>query len=1063
MNHQKQQQKLAKFLSVLQEKSETATGQFITLREKNSDTTPHEMHNSEMLAADWKSWNIVTDDFAFGTPGGHQWFAGTIIVPVIPAGTRLFLKVHAQNEILLGRTDPQCQIWLDRKLHQAIDGYHREIYLSDDIGAGEKFELHINAYTSENKRQFGFSVEYYFRNQNATRLFYDLNVPFEAAQRLDDNDKRKHTVFAIIDASLKALDLRPGAENFESSILTALIIAQEIYSLVDTDQKATVTCVGHTHIDVAWLWPVCQTREKMIRSMSTAVQLLDRNPDFVFMYNQCILFDWLREDAPDLYARIKQHVSTGAFEVEGAMWLEPDVNIASGESLVRQILWGVRFQQKEFGVTPRILWLPDTFGYSAALPQIMRKSGLDFFVTSKLSWNDTNRMPYDSFVWQGIDGSEVDTFLITTQKDSNPSIRTNYGPDLDVSNVIGAWNRYEPKDLGEEVLVPYGHADGGGGPTQEMIEVIRRMERGVPGLPKVKHEGLVLFANRMREKMANEAKPFPKWVGELYFEFHRGTLTSLAKNKRYNRLAENRMQDVEFLAALNVISGSSSDHSGVEIEKFWRVILLNQFHDILPGSSIGPVYEVTDTEYSVLMLDSQKHMNSRIDSLFGSRDLVAIINSTGFDRHRELLRISAEEIGPLADSIKSIVTEKSSSEVQLSVGADGQNYLISRPEIVEATSATPIVFSPNPETKFQTDLSVSESHLENSQIRISLNDAGEINSIFDKIARREVLKSGTLGNRLVAFQDRPVDWDCWDIDWYFDETYWPIVNVVDIRVVETGPWRAAIEIKRRYQSSEIVQMIALENGASQVEFEFYTDWKESQTLVKVGFDIDINTSEILSEIQFGHVKRPTHFNTSWDRARFEASMHKWVALQESSYAIALLNDSKYGYDVKGQSIRLSLLKSGTYPFDKADQEKHFCRYALYIPDGLDPVPDIVKQATRFSHPLQLSGIGLNGHIGTGQSLAPAKQLFSLDSSSVVVHAIKPAVDGEGIIIRLCEEGNRRCQVRLKFNGAIKSAIHTDLLENSEKSLQVINSKEVSLDLKPFEIVTLRVIPAYAQL
>ncbi|MGJ8527003.1 alpha-mannosidase [Maritalea sp.] len=994
-----------------------------------------------VIQEDWRKWDTIGDDFAWGTPTGHHWFAAELAVPKAQSGITPFVKLIAKNEILLGRTDPQCQVWLDGKLCQAFDGYHRELYLPKSTMATGKATIHVNAYTAEIERQLGISLAWCEQHDDAADLYYDLSISFEAAVRLNENDARRHKMFNLIDKALNTVDMRSRNELFSTSVKQALAIASELFDGGTNTDKPTLSLVGHTHIDVAWLWPISQTREKMVRSMSTACKLMDEYPEFVFMYNQCILFEWLKEDAPELFERIKVHVKSGQFEIEGAMWLEPDVNLISGESLVRQITRGVAFQQKEFGITPRILWLPDTFGYTAAIPQLMTQSGLDIFVTSKCSWNDANRMPYDTFDWQGIDGSSVTAFLITAQTDDKGERgdhRTDYGPHLDVSSAVGAWNRYEPKALNQNVLVPYGHGDGGGGPCKTMLENAKRMQKGVPGLPNVKLEGISPYFDRLRNTIENSDKQFPRWVGELYFEYHRGTLTSLAKNKRHNANGEHMLRELELLTVLGKLNGSDIDQALTEIDALWKILQLNQFHDILPGTSIPEVYEDSDNDYA--------NMFARGETLYASLASLALgdsklLNSVGIQRRNCLVHFDANQ------KAKAVLVGTKERSLQTIHRADGTS-LQAVPLAIVAPLAQLSVQAADAADNELVELAIDDQRLENAFLRVTLDQNGEITSIYDKTAKREVLREGTLGNQLRVYEDKPLNWDAWDVDWFYEEQSWPVDQATNIEVIETGPHRAALRIERQYNQSKVVQIISLAADARQVEFDFYADWKESQSLLKAEFEFDVVTDHIKSQIQFGHVSRPTHRNTSWDEARFEASMHRWVAFAETDFAVGVLNDCKYGYGAKDTQFGITLIKSGIYPHPSADQEEHLCRYAITIKDGPNLVEQINRKAMDFSSPLTFKG-----EIG---STAPEASIppITWDADNVVLHAAKLGDNGLDAVFRLCEEAGKRTRFTVQLDSRLKEVRIVNLLEQDISSCPINQHGTLEIELKPFEIITL---------
>lgn len=971
-----------------------------------------------VLAQSRDGWAAVHRDLVWGEPDGYYWFAGGISIPAELAGRRIFVRVEAVFGAVMGRSDPQCLVRVNGRIVQGVDGNHREFPLTGNARPGEHFGIVIEAGTIEDRRQLGFACELVVHDRRAEKLYYDLRVPGEVARLLQPDDPRRHFILGRIERALARIDLRPGDDaRFAASLDAAEAVADEIYAAADAAAMPTIVATGHTHIDVAWLWRVRETRQKMARSMATALALMDEYPDYRFMYNQCVLLDYLETDYPELFERIGAHVRAGRFEIEGALWLEPDVNVTGGEALVRHILHGVRYHQRTYGVRPRIMWLPDTFGYSAALPQLMEKSGLDSFVTHKLSWNDTNRMPFDTFHWQGIDGTSVAAYFLTTQPYDSKSIGTTYCPNLRPTHVMGAWRRHGQQALNDELFLVYGHGDGGGGPTREMLENVRRMERGIPGCPKLRHEPMRPFFERLLARMRRAPDRYPTWVGELYLEFHRGTLTSVAKNKRNNRLAELALRELETLASLALYAGVH-DYPSDELWALWQIVLLNQFHDILPGSSIGAVFDDSDADYA-RFFDMAGALRGRLAAGLAAGE--AVFNGLGRTRGG-LLSLPAERPG-----------------AQKAVRADGATEWIARAGLVPAMGIGRLEL-----VQPAGGVSVSPGRLENDLVRATFDAAGRLTSLFDKRAGREALKPGQSGNRLVAHRDLPAHYDAWDIDRSFEDQSWEIDDLLAADIVETGPHRAALRFEWHYERSRIVQVISLVAGADRLEFDCFVDWREHHTLLKAGFPLAVNADAVRAEIQFGHVRRATHANTSWDEARFECSMQRWIEVGEPDFGIAFLNDCKYGYDARGADIRLTLLRSPTYPWPEADQGEHRFRYAVMLHHGL-AFSDVPAAAEDFNVPLRVL---------TGSAREHAGSLAAVVGDGVTLECIKKSEDGNDLIVRLWETHGRRTAAALHLPGGVTGVARVDLLEQEEEALPVVDGM-VALAFLPFEIKSLK--------
>ena len=1046
----KRESKLARLLEDLQGKIRTPIQGVVEWRYAEAEET-----GALPLPKGWNQWPILTSRSVWGTTQKHTWLVAEITIPEEARGETFAINVTSHWRTQQGSTDPQCLAYLNGRIVQAIDGNHTELVISCDAVPGEKHLVQVNAFTFDERPMVGFQTDMVLRDDRIEGLYHDLETAFEVAIQLSQTDSRRHAVLDRIERALYALDRREGnVEALKTSLPDAEKIAGEIHELAGDEMQPVVSAFGHTHLDVAWLWRIKHVRDKTARSFATALNLMEEFPKFVFMYNQSVLFNFLKQDYPELWDRVKQKVRDGQFEVDGAMWVEPDVNISSGEALVRQIMHGQQFHMEEFGISPKCVWLPDTFGYSAALPQILEKSGIEFFVTSTLSWNATDRHPYDSFFWRGIDGSKVKSLLITTQATEAPGQKTVYNSKFTVSDILGTWKRYEPKALHDEVMICYGHGDGGGGPTRSMVQRGVRMERGIPGAPKLRMEGLRPYLERLGKKMDVHVDEFPIWNGELYLQYHRGTLTSVAKNKKNNRNAERAMRQLEFAASV-ASTAKGFDYPRDAIRDLWDIVLINQFHDILPGTSIASVYDDSDADYAKLfaaMQSTQGPFQAALNAICPPGDgLLRLVNFTSQKRDGELVEFPAD----VDISGSSIRTQSGRSAIQSITRADGSTNFVAAVADIPAmgwSAAQVVQVGKAPSTS----LSVSETHLENNLVVVRFDESGEIKSVFDKTLARELIQPGKRANQLIAYEDKPQNYDAWDIDHYFEEKCWPLSNTsASIEVVETGPYRAALRIVRQHGRSHIVQVISLQDGQKQIEFDTQIDWQERQTLLKTGFPFDLNVSETRAEIQFGHVKRPSHKNTSWDQARFESSMHRWVDMSEPDFGAALLTDCKYGYDAVEQNVRLTLLKGPNMPDPDADLGVHRFRYALLLHQGAQDLSQVVRAAERFNNPIMVHGSIENG--ATEQRELEKDFSFAIvDTANLTLETVKFAEVGNEAILRIFEHANRRSTGRIEFGLPVAYVTETDLMERNTGPCYDVSDNAVELTFRPFEIKTLKV-------
>lgn len=1019
---------LDRLLAALRERIFLPSGVYVPLRYRAAANG----ERYAVLEQDRSAWTAVDRDLVWGEPDGYYWFGGKVTIPEALVGKTVFGRVHAQFGSVMGRSDPQLLVRIDGRIASGGDGNHREFPISFNAATSQTFDILIEAGTIEDRRQLGFAVELVAHDRLAEIVYYDLKVPLDVARLLKTDDARRARLLRHIEAAIDLIDFRAGnPERFAQSLEAARLRADAIYSEADADAMPEIVATGHTHIDVAWLWRVRETRQKMARSMANALSLMDQYEDCRFMYNQGVLLDYLEEDYPELFSRIETQVEAGRFEIEGALWLEPDVVIASGESLVRHITKGVRYHQDKFGVTPKIVWLPDTFGYTAALPQLMTLSGLDVFITHKMSWNDTNRMPHEIFFWQGLDGTKVPAYFLTTQRYEYDGINTTYCPDLVPSHVMGTWKRFSQQGLHDELFLVYGHGDGGGGPTRGMLENVRRMERGIPGCPKIRHEPMGPYFERLVARMRQEPEAFPSWVGELYLEYHRGTLTSVAKNKRNNRLAEQTLHDLELLGTLAARSGVPYPRD--TIERLWKTVLLNQFHDILPGTSIGFVYEDSDRDYAAFFAEAAA-LAEKLGAALAANGEYAVLNSASFAR-TDFVRLPAGAAG--------VEIEGTTVPSQIITRADGTKAHVAPLANVPGLSTQSVrLLAAAPPLPAST-LSVSSTLLENAFLRASFNEKGQLTSLFDKVRNREALQTGKVGNSLVAHRDIPIDFDAWDIDENFENQSWPVDALISAEVLERGPYRAAIRFTWSYESSRIVQVISLTENTAQLEFDTVVDWHEHQTLLKTGFPLAIRTDISRAETQFGHLTRPTHANTSWDKARFETSMHRWVDLSETGFGVAALNDCKYGYDAKGSTLRLTLVKSPVFPWPEADQGEHRFRYAILVHGG--DLQTVHNAATAFNQPLRLLA-------GGAASEAKQPPIATLSNDQIAIETVKPGENGQRTILRVWETQGRAGAVTLTLPYATRIA-ETDLYE-TDLAVLCESASSIELALKPFQILTL---------
>ena len=963
-----------------------------------------------------------------GIQGAHYWFRTKLVVPEEMDGKSVWLKIRTQIEEWDDGKNPQFLIFINGEVCQGADMNHREVCLNKCAKAGEEYIVDVQAYTGTLHREFNFLVDLYELDEAANHLYYDLQVPLWAFARLGEDNKHRLDIQTVLNDTINLIDMRvPHSKAYDESIKVAqAYITENLYNKLGGWDEVVATCIGHTHIDVAWWWTVAQTREKVVRSFATVLKLMDEYPSYKFMSSQPVLYYFLKQRYPELMDKIKEKVKEGRWETEGGMWLEADCNLTSGESLVRQFMHGKRFFKEEFDQDNKILWLPDVFGYSGALPQIMKKSGVDYFMTTKLAWNQTNPIPNDTFIWRGIDGSEVLTHLITTLgigQDPKKSFFTTYNGLLHPDAIMGGWERYQNKEINNDILISYGYGDGGGGPTRQMLETSARMEQGIRGIPKVRQETARTYFDELNERVKDNRR-LETWEGEFYFEYHRGTYTSMARNKKGNRKSELKMMDMETLGVL------AHDYPAEADTRLWRdIILLNQFHDILPGSSIAEVYDVTKGEYEALAAEVDNLIANLLTKLAGEGDGVTIFNTLGFERN-DVVKLGDVKATALRDENGTVypVQQTADGAVAYLAGIPSKGYKTLA--LAEAEAATPFV--------------IEGGKLETPFYTIQVDENGHFTSIYDKAEDREILKPGMKGNMLRLYEDKPMYYDNWDIDMYYVEKSWEVNDLVSMNWVDVGAVRATLELVWNCSRSVINQKIHFYADTRRIDFETNVDWKEHQHLLKAEFPLDLHTDEATFEIQFGNVTRKTHTNTSWDKARFESCGQKWMDVSEARYGVSLLNDCKYGHSVRDGVVGLTLIKCGVEPNPNADVEIHDFTYALYPHGGTWRDAGTVQEAYKVNVPAYVVAAGQPG---------AAYSYASVNKDNVILETVKQAEDGNGTVLRLYECQNARTKTALTVPAGFTKAYSTNLLEEIEEELEIVDGK-VNFTIKPYEIKTI---------
>ncbi|MBQ0864277.1 glycoside hydrolase family 38 C-terminal domain-containing protein [Streptomyces sp. RK75] len=964
---------------------------------------------------------------AWGPAWGTTWFRVTGKVPQAWAGR----TVEAVLDLGFERDMPgfQCEGLVHRADGTAVKGLHPRnswVRLADAAAGGEEVELYIEAasnpivntpqtptyqgdvHTAHSEPLYRLArMDLAVFEPQVWELAMDLEVTGSLMRELPLEDARRWELLRALERALDALDPADVPDSAERARerLTAALTAPARAS------AHRVSAVGHAHIDSAWLWPLRETVRKVARTASNMVALMDDHPEFVFAMSQAQQFAWIKEHRPEVYAKVVRKVAEGRFVPVGGMWVESDTNMVGGEAMARQFLYGKKFFLEEFGVETEEVWLPDSFGYTAALPQLVKLSGSTWFLTQKISWSSTNPFPHHTFWWEGIDGTRVFTHF--------PPVDT-YNSTLSGEELAHAARNFREKGAASRSLVPFGHGDGGGGATREMLARAARL-RDLDGSPRVTVERPAEFFEKARQEYPDA----PVWQGELYLELHRGTYTSQAQTKQGNRRSESLLREAELWAATAAVRTGGYAYPYERLERLWKTVLLHQFHDILPGSSIAWVHREARETYARVAEELTEIIDGAQQALAGRGDRQLVFNGSPHTRHG----VPAGGALPVDGR-----------------GAHGpqQGEPHGRPQ-----GEGPVTVAERTDGGWT---------LDNGLLRVEVDSRGLVVSAYDRRARREAVAPGQAANLLQLHPDLPNHWDAWDVDAFYRHTATDLTQADELTVAEADGSSATVRAARSFGRSAVVQTVTLQAGSAMLLLEADVDWHESEKLLKAAFPLDVKADRSAAETQFGHVFRPTHTNTTWEAAKFEICAHRWLHVAEPGWGAALANDSTYGHDVTrdiredgGQTttVRLSLLRAPRYPDPETDQGRHRMRYGL-VPGAT------LQDAVREGHWINLPERAVRGD---GSPVTPLVTLEGEQGDQVVAETVKLAEDRSGdVVVRLYESLGGRASALLAPGFPVTSVTETDLLERplpDQQTHHTVEDAGVRVTLRPFQIVTLR--------
>ena len=1027
---------------------------------------PHP-EDSSVSDSDWGVWTVKNVSGRGAQAANEHW-----------TGTRVFRRRVEVPEKINGYATAGSRVWLDLRfgsaaslqitafsngaiLYRGDDDNILPVLLTENAQPGQKFLIAARIVAGDSvQAQFlhaEMSIDAPHSRPDPARLRLELLSAWPIITAYEEGKTERE---AQLDAAIKAIDFSPLDKADQSGFDASLRAAQsKLEALKPWMQQFTIRLVGNSHIDMAWLWPWTETVEVVRNTFRSVLDLMREYPDFKFTMSSARTYEWMQEKYPDLFHEIEQRVKEGRWEVIGGMWVEPDLNMPDGESLVRQILVGKRYFRKNFGVDVKIGWNPDSFGYNYQLPQIYKRSGMDYFVTQKLLWaHEFTTFPYKLFWWQAPDGSRLLTYF-----------PHDYAGGIDAEPLATDLSIWIPSIYGNkltdspEMMHLYGVGDHGGGPTRVMLDHADQLRATETVYPRLQFSFASDFFSSLEKKLPS--MQVPTWDGELYFQYHRGVFTTQAETKRRIRQAEETVLNAEKFASLATLYGRPYPQD--EMELTWKNLLFDHFHDIMPGSGIAVNYldakrnlEDVDRAANEVTLASIDELAAHVNTQQQGVPVI-LFNSLSWPR-TDVTEVESQ-LPEAAHQIQVADASGKPAETQLlslDPGTHRARFLLlsHAPSLGYATYFVRAAASASPA---HSSLKASPDTLENEYIRVKIDPhTGCMTSLFDKRSGTESLapaetdtggpKNATCGNLLQTFVDKPKQWDAWNIDADFEKQHWDLDQADEVKLVESGPLRAVIEIKNHFQNSTFVRDVTLYAGVPRVDVKMGADWHEKHILLKVAFSVSAHSDKATYEIPFGSVQRPTTRNTPAEQAQFEVPAQRWADLSDATHGFSLLNDCKYGYDAKGNVLRLSLLRSPEWPDPHADEGHHEFTYSLYPHGGG------WKEALTIRRGYELNYKLISLAVGKHQGALPSEHSFvQVKSDNIIVSALKKAEDEHSLILRFYEWAGKQGDVTLQLPAGADSAMETNMMEKAEGSLAVSNST-VIVPTKPYEIQTIKV-------
>jgi len=990
---------------------------------KIRDAIYHRPGDYEWLDRQWRSYQIGDE---WGGENRTAFFRCEAKVPENFGGKYGVLHLKPGGEGLLTLNGEQLA---------GLDSKHEVVFLAEQLKGGEALQIEIEQYVNEMeipKIVHQFSVaELAVLDRDIEDAYFDLQCAYDIVMTPQAGNEVRAFLFDELKKAISLIDFEGDREKFRASVMKARsYVRDHIYHSDRFKHDGRLNMVGHSHLDLVYQWDYSEFLRKIGRTHATTLNMMREFPDYLFCQSQMKLYEDLKSLYPEIYDGIKERVKEGRWEVIGGMYVEPDCNLISGESFVRQLQFGREFARREFGTTSSVCWLPDVFGIAWFIPQILKRAGFRFLITNKpVIWNDTNEFPHNTFWWEGPDGSRILAHLPAT----------HFGASIDADVMLTNWNEYKQKVACSEVIYNYGYADGRGGPNREDVLSGRRY-KSIPGMP----ESLFTHGQEAFERIEAKAEGLPVWKDELYLETHRGTYTTQARLKKNNRKAEILYRNAEAMSALARLLGGS--YPGEDLHEGWKLILKNQFHDILPGSHVTQAFHDALKDYEAVFEKGDKALTSALgyigSQISSDSAAVAVFNMQPWERTDVVVAEFEEAPEP---SCKIVDANGNSVPFQVLSQDDGRVRVL-----IEARDVPPMGYTVYRLVEGQPDggtpFVVRDDSIENDFFQVCFDGQGTISGIYDKKNDRQVIKEG---NQVQLFEDVPGRYAAWDIVPMYKDREFEVPPVERSEIVETGPVRLVLRQERSFMKSKIVQNIILYRSLPRIDFETEIEWGERDRLLKAGFLVNVNAMRATYDISYGYIERPTHANTSWDAAKFEVCGHLWADLSEGDYGVSLLNDCKYGYDIFGHRMRLTLLRGPQYPDPTADLGHHSFTYSLYPHRGDWRQGETPRRAWELNDPLMAIPIG-----GGEGNLKSSGSFLSIVSDHVMISALKMAEEGDGLILRLYEDQNRRGPVTVAFFHPPSRATECDPYENDIGQADIVSGC-LRFDIRPFEVRTFK--------